>query len=825
MKRESGSFVAAHEQERTVSLAERGGAPPADGPQPGDVLAGKYLVEHVLGRGGMGIVVAAKHLQLGERVAVKLLDAGGGGEAGARFLREARAAARIKSDRVVRLMDLGTLESGEPYIVMEHLEGEDLGAVVGSRAPVAVDEAADCVLQACAAMAEAHRLGIIHRDLKPSNLFMTRDSTGARLVKVLDFGIAKAALDERADDAGPGLTATRTFLGSPAYASPEQLSCARDVDARTDVWSLGVILYELLTAKRPFAGGSPSAVLAAIAERPEPPLRHERPEIPPALEALVRGCLESDLERRVSSVGALARRLAPFAPRVSRALAGRASEVLGEPGTPVAPETDTDMTNEAQTLVAGRFRLVGELRRGGMGSVWLAHNIALDVPCAVKFIEGTMADDPTMRARFEREAKAAAQLRSPHVVQIYDHGIWEDKPYIAMELLEGEDLGQRLERVGRLSAEQTVTVVEQVVRALARAHAAGIVHRDLKPDNVFLTRDDDREIAKVLDFGIAKTARIGELHSKTATGALLGTPYYMSPEQADGTRPVDFRSDLWSLGVIAFQCVTGRLPFESEALGDLLNRIMNKPIPVPSAVAPDVPAAFDGWFARACARPVDQRFTGAREMADALAEALGVPRSSGERLGAGAKGHEATPVPGSELAATQPAEVVLGRAISAAPTFDGQSRPPAPSSPPRARRLVPVLAVVAGLAAAGALVFGLAGPRARTGEVRGSSPEVPRSSPSQPAPTQAGLPSSSGPTEGPTAAASVVPNEPTVLPAAPATARVDTPQASPSASALLPPSTAAARRLQPAPSARPSSAPSAPKVPVPKPPASDDPGY
>jgi serine/threonine-protein kinase len=279
----------------------------------------------------------------------------------------------------------------------------------------------------------------------------------------------------------------------------------------------------------------------------------------------------------------------------------------------------------AGIVVADRFRLERPLGQGGMGAVWLAQHMGLDVPCAVKFIHAESAASPEIRARFEREAKSAAQLRSPNVVQILDHGIWEGAPYIAMEYLEGEDLAARLRTRGRLDARETAAVASQVARALARAHAAGLVHRDLKPANIFLVRDDDREIAKVLDFGVAKSAAMamGVSDSKTKTGALLGTPYYMSPEQAQGTKVVDHRSDLWALGVVVYQCITGQLPFQSEALGDLFMKIIVQPLPVPSHVAP-VPPGFDAWWARCSARDPDQRFQSAKELADALALSLGL---------------------------------------------------------------------------------------------------------------------------------------------------------------------------------------------------------
>jgi serine/threonine protein kinase len=274
-------------------------------------------------------------------------------------------------------------------------------------------------------------------------------------------------------------------------------------------------------------------------------------------------------------------------------------------------------------VVADRFRLVKMIGRGGMGSVWQAMHLGLDTPCAVKFIEGELANVAEAHHRFEREAKAAAQLRSPNVVQIFDHGVWEGRPYIAMELLEGEDLGKRLaRRGGKLSAPEVNFVVQEVCRALTRAHQAGVVHRDLKPDNIFIVKDDERDIVKILDFGVAKSAAALD-GGNTKTGAMLGTPYYMSPEQAQGIKSVDARSDLWSLAVIVFQCLTGRLPFESEALGDLLVKIIVQKVPTPSEYNPHVPVGFDGWWAKASERPVENRFPTAKAFAESLSIALG----------------------------------------------------------------------------------------------------------------------------------------------------------------------------------------------------------
>jgi serine/threonine-protein kinase len=292
-------------------------------------------------------------------------------------------------------------------------------------------------------------------------------------------------------------------------------------------------------------------------------------------------------------------------------------------------------------VIADRYRLQNLLGQGGMGSVWRADHLSLHSPVAIKMIDPSIVGNREALNRFMREAQASAALRSPHVVQIFDYGVHEGVPFIAMELLEGESLADRLERVRKLSPEETSRIITQIARAVGRAHDAGVVHRDLKPDNVFLVRNDEEDIAKVLDFGIAKTTSgtFGTT-SQTRTGALLGTPYYMSPEQAEGNKSVDFRSDLWSLAVIAFECLLGARPFESEALGDLVLQICVRPIAVPSTLG-DVPPGFDAWFARGTARDPGARFDSARALASELRAIAGIgareatsPDLSSEAVGA-----------------------------------------------------------------------------------------------------------------------------------------------------------------------------------------------
>jgi tRNA A-37 threonylcarbamoyl transferase component Bud32 len=329
---------------------------------PNDVLAGKYRVVRMLGEGGMGIVAEAVHLGLGHRVALKLLRSElVRPEHRERFFREARASGSLRSEHVVATKDVDTLPDGTPFLVMEYLEGSDLGRVVQQRGALAVREAADYVLQACHAVGEAHALGIVHRDLKPANLFLTHRPDGTPLVKVLDFGIAKVAGLEQARD----LTATSQYMGSPSYMSPEQVRSAKRVDARTDLWALGVILYELLVGMPPFPGETTGDVFVRISTEPPRPFTPIQPA--PGLESIILRCLQKDPDQRYRDVGELAAELAPFAGATGRARAEAVARIVGRtlppvaaPATLIAPAVPITVTTLGQS--AGQIQ-PGPVRR------------------------------------------------------------------------------------------------------------------------------------------------------------------------------------------------------------------------------------------------------------------------------------------------------------------------------------------------------------------------------------------------------------------------------------------------------------------------------
>jgi serine/threonine-protein kinase len=291
----------------------------------GDVLAGKYRIERVLGVGGMGVVVAARHLQLDQRVALKFLhpEALASKDVVARFAREARAAAKIQSEHVARVVDVGTLETGSPYMVMEYLEGRDLDAVIEERGAIPPEESVGYVLQACEAIAEAHAAGIVHRDLKPANLFLAVRADKRSIIKVLDFGISKAT--GKSEDVS--LTRTSTVMGSPLYMSPEQMASAKRVDQRSDIWALGVILYELVTGVPPFVAESMTEVIASILmHQPAPP---SSVDVPPELTKVIQRCLEKEPAKRFQNVAELAAALAPFAASEQQKSVERVTRVLG----------------------------------------------------------------------------------------------------------------------------------------------------------------------------------------------------------------------------------------------------------------------------------------------------------------------------------------------------------------------------------------------------------------------------------------------------------------------------------------------------------------
>jgi eukaryotic-like serine/threonine-protein kinase len=287
--------------------------------------------------------------------------------------------------------------------------------------------------------------------------------------------------------------------------------------------------------------------------------------------------------------------------------------------------TESPLPDLSGTVVAGKYRVERLLGKGGMGSVWAGRHVTLGQLVAIKFVHPKLAGSAEARRRFDNEAKAAARIKSRHAVSVYDHGVSEaGQPYIVMEYLEGEALERAIRSRGKLPFSEVVQIVAQSARALSAAHEAQVVHRDLKPDNIFLAKDSEASrlgySVKLVDFGIAKVvqdeAETGA--SSTQAGMVLGTPHYMCPEALTASAPVSAASDIWSLGACAFAAACGRVPFEGDAIGDVVLKVCAAPLPVPSKVEPTLPKSFDDWFAKCCSRKIAERFRSAAEAADAL---------------------------------------------------------------------------------------------------------------------------------------------------------------------------------------------------------------
>jgi serine/threonine-protein kinase len=338
------------------------------------------------------------------------------------------------------------------------------------------------------------------------------------------------------------------------------------------------------------------------------------------------------------------------------------------------------MSLEPGRMVTANVRLVRLLRRGGMGQVWCAEHLSLGTEVAVKFMSPHYLESEDLVTRFTREATTAAQIKSPHVVQILDHGVLpEGLPFIVMELLAGEDLARRLKRRGPLPLAEIAAIVLQVGKALSKAHQAGVLHRDIKPDNIFVHDDDGELFVKVLDFGVAKLLESSS--TMTSTGSTVGTPFYMSPEQLLSAKHVDFQCDLWSLAVVAYRAVTGQLPFHGDTLGALALKVHEGKFRPASALRSDAPPALDAWFSRALDRNPAARFGSLKDFVQSLSLAVADPNAGATELPS-----FPTYVPGASLGSSDP--------LTAAPS--APSSPTAPSrAEPAASRAMQISAVVA----------------------------------------------------------------------------------------------------------------------------------
>ncbi len=607
----------------------------------GSKVGGKFELTGLVGVGGSGAVYRAIAAD-GSVVAVKLLCNPGGvaydAEQLGRFVRESRAAACVRHRNTTRVLDAGTdPATGIPFLVMEYLDGEDLDVLLGRVGVLSPIVAVRVVLQACRGLAAAHEAGLVHRDIKPSNLFLHRQQGGEVVVKVCDFGLAKWVVG------GEELTRSGALLGTPLFAAPEQLVDARKVDPRSDVWALAMTLYKALSGRTAYDGIRtwPELLLAHRAQ-PVPPLQDAAPWVDPALAQVVHGALLIAPEARCPTALALAAALEPFAgdtDHLNTSMLQRPPESLLVSRAPRAaiPSTwDQAATSKVEvegaardarlgTTINGRWELVKVLGRGGMGIVYEARSPDGN-RCALKVIlRDDHARDSEAARRFVREGRALMGIDSPYVVRVLDVDAdpVQRLPYLAMELLHGTDLAALLRQTGPLEPAPVVRVFTQVCHGLSAAHATGVVHRDIKPGNIFLHEAGGVLIPKICDFGVAKRSRTldGDDTSTelTRTGGILGSPVYMSPEQARNAKGVDQRTDLWSLGIALWEALSGQRAWEGcSTVGELILAICTQELKPLTAAAPWVDPGLAAVVHKALRKDPSMRYLTAAELAEAL---------------------------------------------------------------------------------------------------------------------------------------------------------------------------------------------------------------
>ena len=545
----------------------------------------RYRVLERLGGGGAGVVFKAEDLKLERLVALKFLSTyRNENEADKRrFLREARASSILDHPNICTVYEIDETADGRLFIAMAFCAGETLKRMV-EREPLAVAEAVRIAAQIASGLAAAHAKGIVHRDVKPANVIVAPDGR----LKIVDFGIAKLADQSR-------LTRDGTAVGTAGYMAPEQIR-GEVIDARTDVWSLGVVLYEMVTGRTPFPGDNDSDRIRSILSRTPDAISQLRPGVPAALERIVARALAKrpaerypDMEAMRAELDALAFGLGTVGPLESLDLTLRdipsmsSASAAASAGT--ARATGTSLTEDTQQLLGrtlAHYRVLEYIGGGGMGVVYKAEDLRLARSVALKFLPPELTRDAEAKARFLQEARAASGLDHPNICTIHEVGETDDgRLYLAMPSYDGETLRRRIER-GPLAIEEAIDIAEQIARGLAKAHRGGIVHRDIKPANLIVTDDG---VVKILDFGLAKLVGAAAI---TRTGSSVGTPAYMSPEQARG-EDVDHRTDLWSFGIVLYEMVAGRRPFRGDHDQAVLYGILNEAPKPLSEVRPEAP--------------------------------------------------------------------------------------------------------------------------------------------------------------------------------------------------------------------------------------------
>ena len=614
---------------------------------------GNYVVTRLLGQGGMGSVYLAKHPEIGREVAIKVMDRLGPEEMPRRFVDEARAATQIVHPNIIDVYDLGRTDEGWNYYVMEKLEGRDLDAIMseaielhGRMTPAQV---LPLLEQICLGLQAAHDAGIVHRDLKPENVFVL-EGEPLRL-KLLDFGIAKVLEREAA---GAGHTQVGMILGTPLVMAPEQVpggGRVSKVTSRTDLYSLGILLYWMLAGRPPFMDDDLFALVSKQVSEEPVPLDQRAPDLPAALTALVMQCIRKPPDERPATATEISRRF-KAALDEEAALGDTLPVDMGLPeesevtnpdavdtkpisvrkpsttrelfGHPVANPSPTPIQARIGQVLKRTYRLERLIGEGTLGVVYEASHVRISRRFAVKLLYPKLVSDRAALEAFRREAEVTGRLGHDNIVDVVDYDFLADNdPFIVMELLEGEDLSHRLARDKRLDLETALTITRQVVSAVSAAHDAGVVHRHLKPTNVFLCRRRRPDVlVKVLDFGISKVVGAGDHDGEGARPPVRASLQFQAPEQATASANVDHRADVYATGGLLYYMFSGHAPFWNQGPGLLRQSITGRQPPALSLQIPGFPMPVDDVVLKALSKDPDDRHDSMSELFDDLERAV-----------------------------------------------------------------------------------------------------------------------------------------------------------------------------------------------------------
>ena len=545
----------------------------------------------------MGAVYRARRVLLGDEVAIKVILADVAGPAPLeRFVRESKVCAQLRHPNIVSIFDYNADDPQRPFLVMELLSGPSLKDELAARGHFEVDDVRRLVPHLCSALARAHERGVVHRDLKPANIVAHDFGGGERVYKIVDFGVANV----RQPTDETRLTGSHQFLGTVSYASPEQLTGSA-IDPRSDVYSLGAVMFELLTGRLPYEGHDAMAIVSGHLSKPVPVPSRVRSSLPPWVDVAIGRALAKSPDDRWPDMLAFGRAIAGPAP--AGAGAGATSSGGG---------------------LLGTYEIGDALGPGRLGSiVHRGVHRALGHPVALRMLRGSTARDDAVRGRFLREARAL-QIAHPSIIQVRDYGEEGDLVYVVTDFIEGPSLREVLSECGALPWERLARLAAQLLEAAHVLHRRKGLLCGLSPDIIRLTRDEDGERLMISSAGIWQAQDLlGTLQEQTLRGMGLADAElrYVAPELFTG-QAADVRSDVFTLGVLIYEMATGTLPFDAPTLPQLLGKMLSGAVDDPRGRQPSLPEAAAAATLTALQPARDNRFSSAREMGVAFAGAV-----------------------------------------------------------------------------------------------------------------------------------------------------------------------------------------------------------